>query len=914
MPALRVFCQNAGMTLAIHSIAPDAGFLPAAAHLILAFARQSAESADLSGVRVLLPNLKLAPALIKALGEAAGGALLLPRMETLSGFAEPWLGLFDALPDARRQLILHALLRRKEWFDEGLLWDVVAELVQLFDALTENAVSLPASETEMLARLEAAFELHDSASLAFEARLVNTLWQAEAQGRPSHAMARLLALHEAISHLDIPLVVIAESVQPGLAQQVAADAAIRAPVLCLQPDRAMARGPLAAGLEAGLPLAPSAHSLPERVVTLPRPVAAAATERLAFMAAESLETLAQTVADQVLEWLHAGKRDIALVAADRLAARRARALLEREGVLVLDETGWKMSTTRVAAVVDAWLEVLSADAYHRALIDLLRAPLLFADLGAMQRSAASLQLERLIRDRNLRSGLDRIHAEAGTEFPAAAELLGRLQEARAAMALQQTASIAEWLRRLEKSLALLGAGDEFAQDVAGIQWLEWLQARSAELAEDEERFSFASWRTWFNRQMDFCLFRDESIDSPVIMTHLAATRLRAFEAAIVIGADSEHLAPPRQPAWLSHAGVRRQLGLPGLELERAMMQEDLAGLVLASGETVIAWQSQRRDEELMPAAEVELLQTALSLALGSPCMRMPTPRHIAASAALQPIPMPAPAVALERVPQKLSASSMQSLVDCPYQYFARHILGLGEIEALQEGLEKREFGEFLHDILKRFHTQFPRLCDEADETLLTALETLTEAAFASPVARNFQDHAWRLRWLARLPAYIAWQREREVEGWLFAAGEESQQRDFELGNGVLLRLNGRIDRHDETAEGNTSLLDYKSRSKTVLKRQALDPDEVQLAFYTLLRGSHVAEAAYVALDDEKIGSIPVSEPELRAELLADCIDHSFVALHQGAGLPAHGSEAACAWCEMRGLCRKEWLDVTGQER
>ncbi|MDZ7897755.1 MAG: hypothetical protein U5N85_06960 [Arcicella sp.] len=70
----------------------------------------------------------------------------------------------------------------------------------------------------------------------------------------------------------------------------------------------------------------------------------------------------------------------------------------------------------------------------------------------------------------------------------------------------------------------------------------------AELSADQARFSFANWRAWFNRQMDAHLFRDERIDSTVIMTHMAATRLRSFEAAIVIGADAEHFAPPRAPA------------------------------------------------------------------------------------------------------------------------------------------------------------------------------------------------------------------------------------------------------------------------------------------------------------------------------------------------------------------------------
>ncbi|MBS1208666.1 MAG: Inactivated superfamily helicase [Proteobacteria bacterium] len=913
------------MTLATHSISPDRGFLPACAERILDFARPAPHLADLSRTTLLLPNLKLAPALSMALSAAAGGPLLLPRMNTLNGMVEPWLGALNALPDARRQLILHALLRGKEWFDEALLWDVVGELVQLFDTLTEHAVALPDDEGELLARLEAAFELKASESLAFEAKLVNTLWRAEAQGRPSRTAARLLATSQWLAQLDGPLVVVAESKDPGLLQNLLDQAAARVPVLLLRPDRTLAEGALGELLQAAWPLADSAPALHARAGQLGLARVTAARERLRLVSTESLEGLGQAVADQVLDWIRAGRREIALIACDRLAARRARALLEREGVLVQDETGWKMVTTRAAAVVDAWLEVLSSDAYHRALIDLLRAPLLFADLDPLARGRATETIERLVQTSGIVSGLDRLLVAAQGDAEAAA-LLNRLREARAVMGQQQAVSIAEWLRRLTRSLELLGALPHFKQDIAGREWLEWHATRLAELAgdnteegdQDRARFSFASWRTWFNRQMDAHLFRDESIDSPVIMTHLAATRLRSFEAAIIIGADVEHLAPPSAPAWLTHAGVRRELGLPGLELERRQLREDMAGLLLASGHSVIAWQNLRRDEALMPAAEVAVLSATLGLLLGAEDLSGVVEKHVARSvpvrAGLAPQALPAPSVPPPRVPASLSASGMQALLDCPYRYFARYVLRLNEAEELTEGMEKRDFGEQLHAILKTFHTRFPHITGEDPALLLSELEAITEAAFAEAVARNFQDHAWRLRWRARLASYIAWQQEREAAGWRWAAGEEWVEREHELSHGQVLRLHGRIDRRDERAgEGRAAentecaLLDYKSRGIAALRKQVKDPDDVQLAFYSLLRGTRIAETAYVALDDESVGDVAQTEPEERAGALHDCITASFDAIHAGVGLPANGTPGACAYCEMRGLCRKEWV-------
>ena len=69
----------------------------------------------------------------------------------------------------------------------------------------------------------------------------------------------------------------------------------------------------------------------------------------------------------------AGKKNIALVAQDRLAARRARALLARLGpaLAIQDETGWKLSTTRAAAALHSWLTIMRAPKEGPSAADLL---------------------------------------------------------------------------------------------------------------------------------------------------------------------------------------------------------------------------------------------------------------------------------------------------------------------------------------------------------------------------------------------------------------------------------------------------------------------------------------------------------------------------------------------------------------
>ena len=73
-----------------------------------------------------------------------------------------------------------------------------------------------------------------------------------------------------------------------------------------------------------------------------------------------------------------------------------------------DETGWLLSTSRAAAAVDALIEVVAGNAYHRDFLDLCKSPFVFADLDTFAREAAVFSLETLIRGASVKAGLPRI--------------------------------------------------------------------------------------------------------------------------------------------------------------------------------------------------------------------------------------------------------------------------------------------------------------------------------------------------------------------------------------------------------------------------------------------------------------------------------------------------------------------------
>jgi len=55
-----------------------------------------------------------------------------------------------------------------------------------------------------------------------------------------------------------------------------------------------------------------------------------------------------------------------------------------------------------------------------------------------------------------------------------------------------------------------------------------------ELQSDTTSCSFAEWRRWLSQQLDLNTYRDLSVDSPVLFTHLPATRWRSFDAVLLL--------------------------------------------------------------------------------------------------------------------------------------------------------------------------------------------------------------------------------------------------------------------------------------------------------------------------------------------------------------------------------------------
>lgn len=927
--------------------APDHDLLYGAARQIVALER--GRLPNLAGLTILLPNFHAADLLGAALcAEAGVPSLLLPHMATLAGWAAEVALDHEVIPDSCRAALLYQSLRARNWFADADLWHISRELLALFDDLARHGASLPATQEEFVAQLEQAYRARAGAPLQFEARLVHELWYAMGRGgdgRIDNVTAYHLRLARLADCAASPLYAIGLPDLTPLERVFFRRYGERQPVRLFGCGEEAPAGDLGALLgEAWRRAEPDGlRPLRERAEDFRRCCPQSPLRgRLELFEAHGLEQEAQAVDAAIQGWLGAGKTAIAVIVQDRLVARRARALLERGQILVADETGWTFSTVAASAVVMRWLDCLSSRFHHLDLLDLLKSPLIFADRDPAARKRAVFGLEQLVRRHSVVSGLAHYRGLARAEGASEVlTLLDRLERAQAGFGGKKR-GLAAWLSSLLQSLEAMGLRQGLEQDPAGEQLLRLLARLERELRRDRGTFSSGEWRSFLDGQLEVATFRDTDIASPVVFTHLAAARLRRFDGVIVAGGDAAHFPGRGKENAFFNQSVRMQLGLPTFDQALRQMERDFAALLAGCGTMLITWQGQKNGEPNLASPWVERLEAFHQLAYGKklprremaagdwPAQGAPLPpvrgkagMGVTADSSLLPSPtltLPleggrnfdtsSPALPPELVPKEISASGYNSLMACPYQFYARHALHLNELDEVKQALEKKDYGEHVHAILHRFHKRYPLINGGDRAELEGALRAISREEFAQALEADYLARAWALRWEARIPAYLDWQAGREQEGWRWSEGELWRTLELELDQGHSLTLKGRIDRVDvRSADGETvrAVLDYKTQSRNALKKKLERPGEdVQLPVYALLMAEPVAEAAFVPVDETEIKALPQEEIGALAEAAGERLRQLFENLYRGAALPAQGGAQACEFCEMRGLCRKDY--------
>ena len=857
---------------------------------------EGSRAPDFSDCLVLVPHHHAGLAFRRALSEALPGRHLLPprllTLPELSGKAGPDI---QAEADSLRLAQLRDFLERSARIPPESLWDAARELLDVL-----NEMDGAGADEGMLAHLPAGMNRH----LSLEAEIVRSVWQALGRGgSPGRVRVHALRLALLLREAGQPLYVLGLEALLGIERDFLDAWRERAPVVELpaSPPGGQCLDLLRSAWEAREP------ALGERARQF-----AGCCQRSPLhpekrlLAAPGLEAAARAAEQTLLAWLAEGRRNIALVALDRVMARRLRALLERRGILVQDESGWAFATASASHAVECWLRLLTGDAWFRDLLDFLKSPFIFADAGAT-RLAAAHELDEVFRRHGAPDGLaGHIDLARREGLHAAHGLLKRIERAGDGFARGRR-PLHEWTRRLLDSLLALAAADALRADPVGAQLWALLERLAAESTAHPFRYRAADWRRWLFLHLEQSTFLDATVSSPLRLTHLAAAHHRDLEGVILLGVGTAALPGPARGGIFNDA-TRAQLGLPGAAERERQLRAALIDVMARTPRVTLIWQTEQGGEPAPLSPWLVHLDAFHRAAWGASWVTPvnAAPNSVPQSSEVASAPAPAPRV--EAVPRRLSVSAWQSLVACPYQFFARHLLKLNDRDEVPDEMDKADYGSLVHRTLARFHQTHPLLAEHAAEELAAALLAAGREAFAEAEARGYLALAWRLRWERQVAAYVAWALEREAEGYRFSAAEAPLAREVVWGEAeVATLLHGRADRLDERG-GGTMLLDYKTQSRDVLRKKlAAGGEDVQLTAYAWLAGA--CEAGFVSVDADKVETLDWRDDlQAAAEAEAGRLRQAMADLAVGVPLPAQGAPTTCSWCEMRGLCRREHQD------
>ena len=623
----------------------------------------------------------------------------------------------------------------------------------------------------------------------------------------------------------------------------------------------------------------------EKAVLL-QPESDAALGHIALHTCADAEDEAERAAACVLRQIEVGRVPVALIAGDRLLTRRINALLIERGAQLRDETGWKLSTTHAAAQLMAALHACAPRASTDEVLDWLK---LAPAFDARQQRALERSLRR----------------DAVRGWPQAALLTGdqpltqHIESLRAPMIAAR--SLVDWLPALRTLLQGCGLWPLLAADVAGNAVIDALGLSDEALADwrdwpaAQRRMGLAEFTRWVGEALEAASFRPpHPAAAQVVVLPLTQLLGRPFAALVLPGADEQRLPAAPEPPGPWSAAQRQALHLPTREDLRDAQAAAWA-LALRVPQVDVLWRNtDDSGEPLLPSPLVQSLQLQELAALGAEGREA---RFIQ----IRPTERPQPRG--DALPtQPLSASGYEMLRACPYRFFALRQLGLAEEGELDVDIDKRDWGNWLHDTLRGFHEAL-RVAPDADRLTLidAAAEAATDALGPGLEPGEFMPFA--VAWPTLRDAYLQWLAKHEAGGAQFKLAEESI--DTQRGP---LRLKGQIDRIDEVTDGATLLIDYKTEPLARTRdRIKAGTEDTQLPFYALLSGADAPRAAYLNLAEREVPSLhELPELPMLAAQLYEGMAYDLARIAAGEPLPALGEGSVCGWCDARGLCRKDF--------
>ena len=639
-----------------------------------------------------------------------------------------------------------------------------------------------------------------------------------------------------------------------------------------------------------------------------------------ILKAQDFEDAAWQGAGAIEKLLQDGHQHIALIAQDRLVARRMRALLARfgDGLSVHDETGWKLSTTRAAASVMSWMDVVHHPAGPSSveLIDFLKNPYIDWSTFGITHDQASDCLtfleQRLIEGdvRGTWSGfilaLDSDNDETNTLVSIIRKLKNQSNRWQAA-----SNSCLAWLDLLEQDLIDLGMSAGLAQDIAGQQLLASLSPMRLLRHHPMKQ---VEWLSLLSSMLEDASYIESNPrqSASVTILPLSATRLRRFDAWVMVGCDDTQLPSLSDSPMFLSAQLKKLLGCKTQEAEFIQQAMDLSQLMTSHQHWRMIWQSVgTTGEPRQPSPWLQRLYVRHPELLKDK-LEVPTTSYEA-----MPISQPRPSLPGDFVkPTSISPSAYRALRECPYRYYVTRLLGLKERSGLEAEVDLSLVGKTLHAALYDFYHGLKTQALENDN-IYERTKLLKQRLYAIS-HKHFKplldvDGRWLAAWIeweTLIPSWIDWHIQREQSGWVFHDGEKQVSFDLQTRFGDI-RVSGFVDRLDIHPQEGVEVIDYKFSSKnSITKKKNNLQDDPQLVIYAKAVNEHdmvnrqpTTTASWISVKEDdsrvEVDDLQSEMKELPAQMIAD-----IESLWGGSPMAASAPDSICQYCQARGICRK----------
>ncbi len=289
-----------------------------------------------------------------------------------------------------------------------------------------------------------------------------------------------------------------------------------------------------------------------------------------------------------------------------------------------------------------------------------------------------------------------------------------------------------------------------------------------------------------------------------------------------------------------------------------------------------------------------------------------------------------------------SASKLEEIAVCPFQYFLDYILKLESPEDMErtifQWLDAMDRGSLLHKIFEKFYREI------ADKE-----ESISEKKHRELIINIAENEAKKLREISPPPSEIVYERElQEIKESCFAflaseqdynrsrkpkyfeltfgPGKNEKSTEFKAGpaelglpSGGNFKLAGKIDRVDQVGPLNYDIIDYKtgSSSRYTARGNFNQGQQIQhalyaLAFEDIMKGSvNVDKSGYV-FPTLRGGGEKIWHEDKEREKVLEIVELLLETITAGSFHPAvyDYQQKACKWCDYNNLvCEREKNDI-----